>query len=186
MDQEISLTNTVTGLSENFDDLLEALSILHRLGALPAYKLTEETLLKEVLKIIYDGCKTTSCTVITWSTNDTTPTNTSLQTTTMFAIDSNGIGHRRVPTKIEALFIGNAITHSTTQHGSDCTTLGEQYQEHQLEKSIISVPIYNQGKLTGVLTVSHSDRDHFNNWCYQLMETFNTFLGQQLTICRQQ
>lgn len=178
------LSSTVTGLAENVDDLLEALSALQRLSELPAHKLTETTLLKDVLRILYQYCHSTSCTLVTWPTTLTPEQTTTATANMLLAIDSNGIVHQRMTTAIESLFIKNSIAERTTQYCHDCTAIGEEYPCNAWEKSIISVPLFDTDHLTGVITISHSNREHFNPWWHNLMETMGRFLGQQLTICR--
>ena len=52
-------------LSDNFDDLLESLSTLQRLGELPAHRLTEQVLLENALEILHHSIKATRCSVYT-------------------------------------------------------------------------------------------------------------------------
>ncbi len=184
MENNEILSSTMTELAENIDDLLESLSALQRLSELPAHKLTETTLLKDTLRILYQYCHTTSCTLLTWPANLPPEQITSVNKKMLLAIDSNGIVHQRVATSIESLFIQHAIEERTTQNCSDCTTIGEGYQCNAWEKAIISVPIFDADELTGVITISHSNREHFNPWWHNLLGTMSRFLGQQLTICR--
>jgi len=176
--------SSLTGLAENVDDLLEALSALQRLSELPAHKLTKSTLLKEVLRILYQSCHTTSCTVLTWPSELHQQQPEATTEKIVMAIDSNGIVHQRITTPIENHFINNAIQSRYTQTCSDCTSLGDEYPCKAWEKAIISVPVFDTDQLTGVITISHSQREHLNPWWHNLMETLSRFLGQQLTICR--
>lgn len=183
MSQDLPLSSTVINLSDNFDDLLESLSTLQQLGDLRAEILEEQQILQEALHILYQSYKATSCTIYVWSSEQAKrmpPT----ATQALIAIDSKGILHQRAATKNEFLFIENTIAEQSMQHCDDCSTLGSEYQCTDYEKSIISVPIKIKNHLTGVITISHSNRAHFNPWGYRLMQIFSTFLSQQLTICR--
>lgn len=184
MENNDILSSTVTGLAENIDDLLEALSALQRLSELPAHKLTESTLLKDTLRILYQYCHTTSCTILTWPPDIHPEQSMPTKEKMLLAIDSNGIVHQRVATPIESLFIENALIERATQNCSDCSTVGAEYPCNVWEKSIISVPIFDNNQLTGVITISHSTRAHFNPWWHNLLETMSRFLGLQLTISR--
>lgn len=183
MSQDLTLSSTVINLSDTFDDLLESLSTLQQLGDLRADILDEQQIMREALQILYQSYKATSCTIYVWPSDQTKQT---LPTATqdLIAIDSNGTIHQRAATQNEFLFIKNTIAEQSMQHCDDCCTLGDEYQCTDHEKSIISVPIKIKNELAGVITISHSNRAHFNSWGYRLMQIFSTFLSQQLTICR--
>ncbi|MCD6525459.1 MAG: GAF domain-containing protein [Desulfuromonas sp.] len=183
MNNKMPLSGAVINLSDNFDDLLESLSTLQRLGELPVHKLTEQMLLKNALEILHQSCKATNCTVFTIKDGgsalpDTKPLGNIL------TINSIGEFHNRAATRIEDKFIRNTISAETMQHCNDCSTLVSDCTADESETSIISVPLRVNNQLDGVITISHSDREHFNPWGYRLMQLFSTFLGQQLTMCR--
>ncbi|MDY0189423.1 MAG: GAF domain-containing protein [Desulfuromonas sp.] len=186
MDSNDILASTVTELADTIDDLLEALSALQRLSELPAHKLTESTLLKDTLRILYQYCHTTSCTIVTWATTLPEQQIISASKKMLLAIDSNGIVHQRIATPIEGLFISKTIEERMPQKCSDCTSIGDGYTCMAWEKSIVSVPIFDADTLTGIITISHSTREHFNPWWHNLMETMSRFIGQQLTLSRLQ
>lgn|GEM_PF-1381824 len=183
MTETMPLSSAVINLSDNFDDLLESLSTLQQLGDLRADILDERQIMHEALQILYQSYKATSCTIYSWSGKlENRPDLTASDA--LLAIDSNGTIFQRAATKIELLFINNSISENSMQHCNDCATLGSEYQCTHLETSIISVPLRINDQLTGVITISHSNRAHFNSWGYRLMQIFSTFLSQQLTICR--
>lgn len=182
MNNKLPLSDAVIDLSENFDDLLESLSTLQRLGELPTHKLSEDALLKQALEILHQSCKATTCSVFTNKTGtactDTTPLGN------LLTINSLGELHRRPATRIEDMFIRNAFSAETMQHCHDSSTLESNCTPAESETSIISVPLRVNDKLDGVITITHSEREHFNPWGYRLMQLFSTFLGQQLAMCR--
>lgn len=179
MSRNLPLSSAVINLSDNFDDLLESLSTLQQLGDLRADILDEQEIMQEALHILYQSYKATSCTIYVCPRQQGKP-----KVESLIAIDSNGEIHQRAATKNELLFIESTITEQAMQHCDDCSTLGSDYQCTDYEKSIISVPIKIENQLAGVITISHSNRAHFNSWGYRLMQIFSTFLSQQLTICR--
>lgn len=183
MSQDLALSSTVINLADNFDDLLESLSTLQQLGDLRADILDEQQLMRDALHILYHSYKATSCTIYVWPSEQAKRT-AATAPQSLIAIDSNGILHQRAATQNESLFIENSIAEQSMQHCNDCATLGSEYQCTDYEKSIISVPIKIKNQLAGVITISHSDREHFNSCGYRLMQIFSTFLSQQLTICR--
>lgn len=183
MTETMPLSSAVINLSDNFDDLLESLSTLQQLGDLRADILDERQIMHEALQILYQSYKATSCTIYSWS-GKLENRQTLTASDALLAIDSNGTIFQRAATKIELLFINNSISENSMQHCNDCATLGSEYQCTHLETSIISVPLRINDQLTGVITISHSNRAHFNSWGYRLMQIFSTFLSQQLTICR--
>lgn len=178
-----SLSNAVIDLSENFDDLLESLSTLQRLGELPAHELSEERLLKQSLEILHQSCKASQCTIYL---RDATTSNisASVQLGKLLAIDETGTFHHRSPTRIEDLFIRNTIDNNAMQHCNDCSTLDGTQFLNEDESSIISVPLRISDQLCGVVTISHRGHEFFNPWGHRLMQLFSTFLGQQLAMCR--
>lgn len=182
MNQKLTLSSTVLNLSANFDDLLESLSTLQQLSDLRADLLEEQQIIKEALLILYRSYKATSCTIYIWPNEQTKQALATTQS--LMAIDSKGTIHQRAATRNEFLFIQSTIAEQAMQHCNDCTTLGNEYQCTDHEKSIISVPIKIKNQLIGVITISHSDREHFNSWGYRLMQIFATFLSQQISICR--
>ncbi|OQY19473.1 MAG: hypothetical protein B6I36_04110 [Desulfobacteraceae bacterium 4572_35.1] len=177
------LTTSLTELAESVDDLLEALSALQQLSELPAHKLTETTLSKELLHILYQCCQASSCTVFTWTDTQPETTDTS-QLKNLWAIDFNGISHPREATRVENHFINNTIKTNKAEHCSDCTAIAERLKSKLWEKSIISVPVFIKDQLYGVITISHSEREHFNPWSFNLMLTISKFFGYQLSACR--
>lgn len=183
MSQDLTLSSTVINLSDNFDDLLESLSTLQQLGDLRADILDEQQIIREALQILYQSYKATSCTISVWPIEQSNLPLPAAEKA-LIAIDSNGTIHQRAATQNELLFIENTIAEQSMQHCNDCCTLGNEYQCTDYEKSIISVPIKIKDQLAGVITISHSNRAHFNSWGYRLMQIFSTFLSQQLTICR--
>lgn len=183
MTETMPLSSAVINLSDNFDDLLESLSTLQQLGDLRADLLNEQQIMHEALQILYQSYKATACTIYIWS--GALENRGSLTAAdALLAIDSNGTIFQRAATKNELLFITNSISEDSMQHCNDCSTLGSEYESTPSEMAIISVPLRINDQLTGVITISHSMRAHFNSWGYRLMQIFSTFLSQQLTICR--
>lgn len=183
MTETLPLSSAVINLSDNFDDLLESLSTLQQLGDLRADILDEQQIMHEALQILYQSYKATSCTIYAWS-DDQAVRPSLAAAEALLAIDSGGVILERAATQNELLFINSCISEDSMQHCDDCATLGSEYQCSPFETSIISVPLRVKDQLTGVITISHSSRAHFNSWGYRLMQIFSTFLGQQLTICR--
>jgi len=183
MSNKYPFSDIILNLSDNFDDLLESLSTLQRLGELPAHRLTEHVLLEHALEILHHSIKATRCCIYTLP-----PQETSLLENaplgTVLAIDCEGIPKRCNATHIEDLFIRTTLEKGTMQDCDDCTTLNLGPNQLETETSIISVPLMVTEHLCGVITTSHSGRQHFNAWGYRLVELFSTFLGQQLALCR--
>ncbi len=183
MNNKYPFSDIILNLSDNFDDLLESLSTLQRLGELPAHRLTEQVLLENALEILHHSIKATRCSVYTLPPQEPTLlANAPLGT--VLAMECEGIPKRCNATRIEDLFIRTTLEKGTMQDCDDCTTLNLGSDQSEAESSIISVPLIVTEHLCGVITTSHSGRQHFNAWGYRLVELFSTFLGQQLALCR--
>ncbi len=183
MSNKYPFSDIILNLSDNFDDLLESLSTLQRLGELPAHRLTERILLENALEILHHSIKATRCSVYTLPPQESTLLKNA-PLGMVLAIDCEGIPKRGNATRIEDLFIRTTLEKGTMQDCDDCTTLNLDLDQLKAETSIISVPLLVMEQLCGVVTTSHSGRQHFNAWGYRLVELFSTFLGQQLALCR--
>nr|WP_320050566.1 GAF domain-containing protein [uncultured Desulfuromonas sp.] len=183
MTNKYPFSDIILNLSDNFDDLLESLSTLQRLGELPAHRLTEPVLLENALEILHHSIKATRCSIYILPPSETTLlANAPLGS--VLALECDGVPRRCNPTRIEDLFIRSTLEKGVMQDCDDSTTLDLSMDNKESESSIISVPLMVTEQLCGVITTSHSGRQHFNAWGYRLMELFGTFLGQQLALCR--
>jgi GAF domain-containing protein len=183
MANKYPFSDVILNLSENFDDLLESLSTLQRLGELPAHRLCEQALLENALEILHHSIKATRCSIYTLPPQETTLLENA-PLGTVLAMDYNGAPQRGNATRIEDIFIRATLESGTMQDCDDCTSLALEPRGEDAETAIISVPLLVTEHLCGVVTTSHSGREHFNVWGYRLVEMFSTFLGQQLALCR--
>lgn len=181
-----AVADAAVELKDRLVDTIESLSSLSALTAIDIQDRSEEDVLRGALKVLMANQDMQRCSIFLVE-GDEIRNAAGLSWSEQHAVSSE-----KPPTPVathrfevgEGL-IGLAVETGEIQHCRDCSA-DPRFKTMQADKdaglgSIISVPIYFQDTILGVLNISHRQANVFSEWDERFLYVFCNMLGQLIT-----
>ena len=176
------------GIEDIFFDLINSLSAVKGLSEIDSNASDEKALVVNALNVLIDNQDMERCSFYLLDEDQY------LVNVTGLSSDEHAAGkalanYHPSKFKIGEGVIGLAAQTGELQFCNDCSN-DARFQKGQLTTpglfpgSLISVPVFAENQLLGVLNTSHPDSNYFTDWHIRLLHIYKNMLGQLITNCR--
>ncbi len=186
--QELDKLLDKFGIEDIFFDLVNSLSAVKGLSEIDSNASDEKALVVNALNVLIDNQDMERCSFYLLDENQY------LVNVTGLSSDEHAAGKQLAnyhPSKfkIGEGIIGLAAQTAELQFCNDCATdsrfeKGQQKAPGLFPGSLISVPVFADKKLLGILNISHPESNYFTDWHIRLLHIYKNMLGQLITNCR--
>ncbi len=172
------------GLEEVIVDLVNSLSAVKDLSEINYQVSDEKELIRNALSVLIQNQDMERCSLFLLDED-----NVLVNLTGLSASESMGSIERKyhpLQFKIGEGVVGTAALTGKMQHCQNCAedkcfTSSKKKDDIELPGSVISVPVFADNELVGVLNISHPQTFYFTEWHFRMLEIYKNMLGQLIT-----
>ncbi|MGR9100061.1 MAG: diguanylate cyclase [Gammaproteobacteria bacterium] len=162
-----------------FVDLLGSLAIVRELSELDCYSLDENQLLNDALTILMQNYDIERCSFFLYTDEGNLQNAVGISCDEALGLD---VFHGKSLTfKIGEGIIGKAAETGELQYCKNCEKdprFIKDCDDTNTPGSLVSVPVFTDHELFGIVNISHPDAEHFTEWHFSLLNIFKNMLGQ--------
>jgi diguanylate cyclase (GGDEF)-like protein len=176
------------GIEDIFFDLVNSLSAVKGLSEIDSNVSDEKALVVSALNVLIDNQDMERCSFYLLDEDQNLVNVSGLSSEEHIAGKALG-NYRPSKFKIGEGVIGLAAQTGELQRCNDCAN-DSRFQKNQqtaqgvFPGSLISVPVFAEKQLLGILNISHPDSNYFTDWHIRLLHIYKNMLGQLITNCR--
>ncbi len=184
MDKDFS--ESYRELNGRIINLLDSFSALSALSSLDLRNVDETTMIRNALKGLMQNLDIERCSVFLLKNGELVNC-TGLDLDDLLIGEKEGNYQRPASSTLTASIgegiMGHAVQHKSLQHCRDCSTDSHFKAAPDFKiGSLISVPVFQMGgEVLGVLNISHSTPNFFNEWHERFLVVYCHCLGQLLS-----
>lgn len=176
------------GIEDVFFDLINSLSAVKGLSEIDSNASDEKALVAKALDVLIDNQDIERCSFYLLDEEQY------LVNVTGLSSDEHAAGKLLAKYNPSKFKVGEGVIGLAAQTGelqfcNDCANdsrfqKARQAAEGLFPGSLISVPVFAEKQLLGVLNISHPDSNYFTDWHIRLLHIYKNMLGQLITNCR--
>ncbi len=186
--QELEKLLDKFGIEDIFFDLINSLSAVKGLSEIDSNASDEKALVVNALNVLIGNQDMERCSFYLLEEDQ------GLVNVTGLSSDEHIAGKQLANYRPSKFKMGEGVIGLAAQTGelqlcNDCANdsrfqKGQQTAQDIIPGSLISVPVFADKQLLGVLNISHPDSNYFTDWHIRLLHIYKNMLGQLITNCR--